>query len=181
MYHRMEARLEASGLYRYLPLVLVVLHFLVFLFVLIATPLDVFKARQNSQFHDCASMFGWKPCGARSVVDGFHCGISGNMNGAAAFAIISIFVTMASFVLLMLSTFDVFKKSLIVLIVDGVGCLTILVSWGCVAGAYNLGTCVALPYSNISYNYAYGPSFGLMVTAWVLEILAIVGLFFLPM
>lgn len=177
----MGERVESSRLYRHLPLALTVTHFLIFFFVVIATPVDVFKARSGASVSGCASLFGWKKCGAHGVSSGFKCGIKSNMGGAAAFAIISIFVTLAGFVLLLLSTLDIFKRPLIVLIVDGVACLTMLISWGCVAGAYNQGNCATLPYNSVSYSYSYAGSFGLMVTAWVLEVLAIVGMFFLPM
>lgn len=177
----MGERIESSRFYRHLPIALTITHFLIFLFVLIATPIDVFKARKNANFSGCASLFGWKKCGAHGVASGFKCGIKSNMGGAAAFAIISIFVTLAGFILLLLSTFDIFKRPLIVLVVDGVACLTMLISWGCVAGVYNQGTCVTLPYGSVSYSYSYAGSFGLMVTAWVFEVLAIVGMFFVPL
>lgn len=181
MYQRMGERVESSRFYRHLPIALTVVHFLIFFFVVVATPIDVFKARSGASVNGCASLFGWKRCGAHGVESGFKCGIKSNMGGAAAFAIISIFVTLAAFVLLLLSTLDIFKRPLIVLIVDGVACLTMLISWGCVAGAYNQGTCLLLPYGSVSHSYSYAGSFGLMVTAWVLEVLAIVGMFFLPM
>lgn len=75
------------------------------------------------------------------------------------------------------SAFDVFKKPLVVLVVDGVACLTILISWGGVAGAYNQGTCVALPHGSVGHSYDYAASFGLMVTVWVFEVAAITGFF----
>jgi hypothetical protein len=181
MYQRMGERVESSRFYRHLPIVLTVVHFLIFFFVVIATPIDVFKARKGASVSDCASLFGWKKCGAHSVASGFKCGIKSNMGGAAAFAIISIFVTLAGAILLLLSTLNIFKRPLVVLVVDGVACLTMLISWGCVAGTYNQGTCVTLPYASVSYNYSYAGSFGLMVTAWVFEVLVIIGMFFLPM
>ncbi|KPA85829.1 g-amastin [Leptomonas pyrrhocoris] len=181
MYQRMGDKLESSRCFRHLPLALAITHFLIVLFVVVATPVDVFKARKNARASGCASMFGWKECGAHRVSSAFKCGIKSNMGGAAAFAIISIFVTVAAFILLLLSTLNAFKRPLVVLILDGVACLTMLISWACVAGAYNQGTCLSLPYGSVSYSYSYAGSFGLMVTAWVFEVLAIVGMLFVPM
>ncbi|KAK7194792.1 Amastin surface glycoprotein [Novymonas esmeraldas] len=181
MNRRPGGSLDASGLYRYLPLLLAVLHLLVLVLVVVATPTDVFQPRRLSGFSTCASMFGWKPCGAHSVSADFECGIASIMSAAAAFAIISILLAATAFVVLVLSAFDVFKRPLVVLVVDGVASLTMLISWGCVAGAFNQGTCAILPRGSISYTYNYGASFGLMVAAWALELVAIVGLLFLPM
>ncbi|KPI85563.1 hypothetical protein ABL78_5370 [Leptomonas seymouri] len=180
MYQRMGEQIGSSRLCRRLPLALTVVHFLIFFFVIIATSVDVFKARKGASVRGCASLFGWKECGVHLASSGFNCGIKSNMGGAAAFAIISIFATLAGFILVLLSTLDTIKRPSIALIVDGVACLTILISWGCVASAYNQGTCHTLPYSSVSHSYSYAGSFGLMVTAWVFEVFAILGMFFLP-
>lgn len=100
--------------------------------------------------------------------------IKAAMCGAAAFVIISIFVAVVALILLVLDAFDVFKKPLVVLIVDGMMCLTILFSWRCVAGAYNQGTCVTLPHGSVGHRHDYAAPFGLTVTVWVFELAAIV-------
>lgn len=124
-------------------------------------------------------MFGWKRCGAHGVSERFHCGIASNMGGAAAFAIISILVTLFSFIVLMLILFHVWKAPLVLLASDAVGLLTILISWGCVAGAYNQGSCG--DRGRIKHHFSYAGSFGLMVTSWVFQIIAVVSLFFIPL
>lgn len=181
MYYRVGERLSSFRLMQYLPLILATMHFLTFLFVLVATPLDVFQARNDAITGECASMFGWKRCGSHAVTRSFVCGIKGTMEAAAAFAIISIFVTLTTFLLYTLTIINVFKKPLVLLALDAAACLTILISWACVAGAYNEGTCLGLPENSVYYSFRYGGAFGLMVTAWVLQMIALVGLFFVPM
>lgn len=182
-YRRMGERAPKKSFKRFAPILLAALHFLIFLFVLIATPVDTFKARKNAiNVAKCASMFGWKPCGAHGTTGGFKCGIKSNMNGAAAFAIISILVTLVSFILYILSMLDIFKKYFMLLILDGVAWLTTLISWACVAQVYNAGKCATLPYSSrVKDHYQYAGSFGLMVTAWVLVMLTFLGVLFIPL
>lgn len=180
----MGEQVRSAGFMSYLPLLLAILHGIIFLFVLVATPVDVFKGKSGSHLNEenfCASMFGWKRCGSHPVTTGFHCGIKNNMGGAAAFAIISIFVTLATLILYILTIFDIFKRPLILLLMDAIACLTILISWGCVAGAYNQGKCEGLPRNSVRSNYNLAGSFGLMVTSWVLQVVAIIGIFFVPL
>lgn len=183
MYQRMGERVQATGFLQYLPLLLTILHGIIFLFMLIATPVDVFKAKGSAQVQDshrCASIFGWKPCGSHGVSEGFHCGIKSHMGGAAAFAIISIFATLATFILYILALVEVFKRALVLLIMDLVCFFTILICWACVAGAYNSVKCYGLPFDYVHFSYSYAGSFGLSVTSWVLQIIAIAGVFFVP-
>lgn len=172
--------LQSSKVAPYYPVILISLHFIIFCFVLIATPIDVFVHRKGAEYTNCASMFGWKECGVNGISSGFNCGIKSNMGAAAAFAIISIFITCFSFSALLLTMCNRFSRPPLILVLDGIACFTILISWACVAGVYNQGTCNTLLLRSIMVNYKYGASFGLMVTSWVLEVFAIFGLLLLP-
>lgn len=158
-----------------------IVQFIVFLFVLVATPVDAFRVKRNSFTADCFSMWGRKRCGNHRVIrglsnKGFGCsGVRSLMDAAAAFAIISIIVTLAALALAILNFIGVFRiANIVALVVAACAFVTILISWACMAGA-KTRTCNGLAPMK-AYNFA--GAFGLMVTAWCLELCVGIMLFF---
>nr|ACS87843.1 g-amastin [Angomonas deanei] len=173
----------------FIAIVCLVLEAIIFLFVLIGTPIDVFKTKSKAPPRTCYSMWGVKQCGAHkanpagAIYKGFPSkAILNNMNGAAAFAIISIFVTLVSLVLTVLLVCKCIPK-IIPAVVSILAFFTILIVWACQAGSYNKGTDYGSIFGivitiKIKQYCNYAGSFGLFVTAWCLQAIEMILVFF---
>ncbi|CAJ1025785.1 Amastin surface glycoprotein, putative [Leishmania lindenbergi] len=152
------------------------LQFLVFLFVLVATPISQFESVMGP---GCFTLFGFKShCSSLSVdttgTAAFGCAQRrNNMNGGAVFAIISLFTTLAALVLVVMLLLRIPCTVPFALLFAALSVFTILISWACVAGAFTIKMC-GDRWSNFAMKY--GPGFGLMVTAWCLQIANVVVL-----
>ncbi|CAD2219866.1 amastin-like surface protein-like protein [Angomonas deanei] len=166
-----------------------ILQAIVFIFVLVATPIDMFKPKNNNFWitipgwspagrGSCYTMWGYKTdCSSTKYTSkgtaAFGCGRRrNNMNGAAAFAIISIFLTLVALVFGILLICKCLG-AIVPLILSIIAMVTILISWACVAGVYTQGFCGGNPYKT---NMKYGAGFGLLVTAWCLEVILVIFL-----
>lgn len=157
-------------------MVFTVVQFIIFLFVVVATPISMF----DSGFRSCFTLWGFKPdCHKTHYVargiSAFGCGQRrNNMNGGAAFAIVSIVMTLITLIFGILIIVNVKCVRMIPLVLCVLSCITILISWACVAGVYSISMCNGsgsfLPGAFKRY-IVYGAGFGLMVTAWVLQVL----------
>lgn len=158
-----------------------VVQFIVFLFVLVGTPTAQLTSKSTQA---CWTLFGAKSRCSNSKrsatgVEAFGCAHRrNNMNGGAAFAIISIFTTLAALVFGVLMLLRIPCAVLIPLILTCLSVLTILICWACVAGVHTTNMC-SNSVANIFLNprsASYGAGFGLMVTAWCLQIVNVVVL-----
>ncbi|KAK7199375.1 amastin-like surface protein-like protein [Novymonas esmeraldas] len=155
--------------------VFTVLQFIVFLFVIVATPVAQFDPKSGS---GCWTLFGFKnSCGSpgldRTGTAAFGCvQRRNNMNGGAAFAIISIFTTLVALVFGVLMLLRISCAVFLPLLFTCLSVITILISWACVAGAYSIKMCNVYFYNGVNY----GAGFGLMVTAWCLQVINVVVL-----
>lgn len=164
-----------------LSIICVILQFLVFLFVLIATPLDAFRGQRSGNQNLCYSMWGRKFCGANSLnpwkfpYKGFPCAaIRDLMSTAGAFAIFSILITLIVFVLMVLNIARIVRiANMITFIIAIIAVVTTLISWACMAGA-NGRKCDG---SRGLADYEFAGAFGLMVTAWILQMIVCVLVF----
>ncbi|CBZ27455.1 amastin-like surface protein-like protein [Leishmania mexicana MHOM/GT/2001/U1103] len=148
------------------------IQFLVLLFVVIATPI----AQIESTINELCFTF-W---GSKSVCSRLHYSAKGkgafgncrqrlnNMNGGAAFAIISIFTTLVALIFGVLMIFRLTCAVILPLIFTCISIFTIFISWACVAGAYTIKMC-GVKWSNLAL--VYGPGFKLMIAAWCLQII----------
>jgi hypothetical protein len=157
-----------------------VLQFIVFLFVLVSTPIDQLKYKSTS---GCWTFFGYKSRCSNTKLSATGTAAFGcahrrdNMNGGAAFAIISIFTTLAAFIFGLLMLLHIACAVLIPLLLTCLSVVTILISWACIAGVYTERMCGdSLIATKMSDFMDYGAGFGLMVTAWCLQIVNVVVL-----
>lgn len=173
----------------FLAIICLILEAIIFLFCVVGTPIDAYKAKTMTSVRYCYSMWGYKQCGSHKAnplgarYKGFPTkNIRDTMNAAAAFAIISIFVTLVSLVLTVLLVCKCIFR-----VIPGVfsiiAFITTLVVWACQAGVYNKKyasvTIAGVEYSSkIKNTYNYAGSFGLFVTAWCLQTIEMVLVFF---
>jgi hypothetical protein len=170
----------------FIAIICLILEAIIFLFCVIGTPVDVFRAKTkiSGSRRRCYSMWGIKDCGAHKVHPdnlpnkGFpSSSIRSTMNAAAAFAIISIFVTLVSMILTILLVCKcVFR--VIPGVVSIIAFITTLIVWACQAGAYYKKYGVTILEDKIKNHFHYAGSFGLFVTAWCLQTIEMVLVFF---
>ncbi|XUY37206.1 amastin-like surface protein, putative [Leishmania panamensis] len=160
-------------------LVYVVLQFIAFLLVLVATPLDMFRFKpQVPNFRGCLTLWGFtNSCGSvlynGTVYDvwdecprhlmRFH--------AAEAFAIISIFVYGTAFVLGVIMLFCCSILRWVCLGLNILGAITACIVWATMVVIYFNGEgndCP--PLRRLTH---YGAGFGLFVAAWVLNLINI--------
>lgn len=170
------------------PIIFLSLEALTFLFCLIATPIAQFKPA-ISEFFDidvgCFSLFGaTAKCGGSVYIAkqkaAFGCSHrTNNMNAGAAFAIISILITLITVIFAVFILLSFWKSFMIPLILCAAATLTLLISWACVADVHNSRMCCTnsldealslMCGSMKSLGYTYGPGFGLMVVAWIIQL-----------
>nr|CAJ2466032.1 unnamed protein product [Leishmania braziliensis] len=160
-------------------LVYVVVQFIAFLLVLVATPLDMFRFKpQNPNFTGCLTLWGFtNSCGSVvydstlfEVWEGCPHHLSG-FHAAEAFAIISILVYGAAFVLGVLMLFCRFILRWVCLGLNIVGAITVCIVWAIIVVIFFNGEGEDCPDLQSISNY--GAGFGLFLAAWVLDILNI--------
>ncbi|CAG9581927.1 amastin-like_surface_protein_-_putative [Leishmania major strain Friedlin] len=161
-------------------IVYVVLQFIAFFFVLVGTPLDMFRAavEEFNFSHVCVTLWGaklgcynssylvtsdelWVNCTARR--DRFR--------AAQALAVISIFVYGAAFVLgvLLLCCCSILRW--VCLAVNIVGVFTLVVVWVAMVVTYYASENTYCP--NLKRFFNYGAGFALFLVAWCLDIINI--------
>ncbi|KAK7196205.1 Amastin surface glycoprotein [Novymonas esmeraldas] len=167
----------------FLAIACLVLEAIVFILTVVGTPIDVFRSRgpASASVHVCYSMWGVKECGNHKTnpinapYKGFpSSGIEKTMNAASAFAIISIFLTLVALVLTVLLVFKCIFR-VIPGIFSVLAFVTLLVCWACMAGAYNKNYGAGL---RIKTGYTYVGGFGLIVTAWCVQTVEMILVFF---
>ncbi|KAH9597037.1 Amastin surface glycoprotein [Trypanosoma melophagium] len=150
-------------------LLFLIFQTVVFILILIATPLDVFSSRGMGS---CYGLFGRKRCGGfGGAVTSSSWGCSrrhATMNAAAAFAIISIFLSCGATVMAFLMYFHIYYPRLILFILSLLTAITILICWACVATVYNESLCAS--ENGFGASHSYGPGFGLTVFTWILQV-----------
>ncbi|KEG10156.1 amastin-like surface protein-like protein [Trypanosoma grayi] len=153
-------------------LIFLILQAIVFLAVLIATPLDIYR----SLFSDaCYTMWGYKPdCGSETIRTRWSCKQRRDtISTAAAFAIISIFLALINSALAALSLFCKMRLSnMILFLLSMLIVLTLMVCWACIANVYNEPMCDKKRNKAIGDSYGYGVGFGLLLASWFVQILA---------
>nr|CAJ2471760.1 unnamed protein product [Leishmania braziliensis] len=160
-------------------LVYAVLQFIAFFLVLVGTPLDMFRFNSLTRsVTRCLTLWGYKERCSSSSIDSplnvvweecparlrrFHV--------AQAFAIVSILVYGAAFVLGVIMLFCCSFLRSVCLTLNIVGVATLCVVWVAMTMTFSKdegGICV--DFQSVSH---YGAGFALLVTAWVLDILNI--------
>lgn len=150
-----------------------VLQFIVFLFVFIATPISQLDSISSA---GCYTLFGYKAdCSSSHYnargTSAFGCvARRDSMNSGAAFAIISIFVTLGALIFGLLMLLRIPCAVCIPMILTAISTITITISWACVAGVHERVICGW----RWGYTTHYGPGFGLMVTAFCLEFINLI-------
>ncbi|CAG9574597.1 amastin-like surface protein-like protein [Leishmania major strain Friedlin] len=152
-------------------LLFTVIQFLVLLFVVISVPISQIDSKRSRA---CYTFWGMKSdcrkvhytAKGKSAFGNCRQRLN-NMSSGAAFAIISIFTTLVALVFGILMLIRISCAVVFPLIFTCISIFTILVSWACVAGAYTIKMCGV---KWCSFAFEYGPGFGLMVTAWFLQI-----------
>ncbi|CAJ07872.1 putative amastin-like surface protein [Leishmania major strain Friedlin] len=168
---------------RSIPLVVyVVVQFVAFLLVLVGTPLDMFRAHNRPGVAQCLTLFGfkldcesleyletvdtqWVDCPARIT----------RFRLAQAFAIISIFVYGAAFVLGLVLLYGCTIHRWVCLALNIVGAVTLFIVWAAMVVTYNKDDgqkCLKVRDTG----YRLGAGFALLVVAWILDILNIIFL-----
>ncbi|CBZ40984.1 uncharacterized protein [Leishmania mexicana MHOM/GT/2001/U1103] len=165
--------------YSVLLLVYVILQFIAFFFVLVATPIEMFVERNHHLRRrppDCITLWGVKR-GCRSLLyEGYidqefrDCPVViHRFRAAQAFAIISIFVYGAAFILGSILLYGCSFLRWVCLALNIVGIATLCVVWAAMAVTYNtqeVRSCPALKNET-----TYGAGFVLFVIAWILDII----------
>ncbi|CAJ1039105.1 putative Amastin surface glycoprotein [Leishmania shawi] len=163
-------------------LVYVVLQFIAFLFVLVATPLDMFRFKPNfRRIEGCVTLWGHKTvCNSmfydRNLYEAWGICPSRLMRFrvADAFAIISIVVYGAAFILGVIMLFCCSCLRFVCVLLNIVGAVTVCVVWATMVVTFfkdDDEDCPALQ------GFAqYGVGFALLIIAWVLDVINIIFL-----
>ncbi|CAM42335.1 amastin-like surface protein-like protein [Leishmania braziliensis MHOM/BR/75/M2904] len=156
------------------------IQFLVLLFVVIATPISQIDSMTSKM---CYTLWGSKSdCSkvgytGRGKMAFGGCGQRvNNMNGGAAFAIISILTTLVALFFGIMMLIRVSCPVILPLFFTSVSVVTILISWACVAGAFTIKMC-GMKWSKFALKY--GPGFWLMIAAMCLQVLNVLVLVFI--
>ncbi|CAJ1013639.1 putative Amastin surface glycoprotein [Leishmania utingensis] len=166
-------------------LIYVAVQFVAFFCVLVATPTEMFRMRNGTpQFpNQCLTLWGfkldcisfiynlfsddlWRPC--RPRFDRFRV--------AQAFALMSIFVYLAAFVLGIIMMFCGCDLRWVCLALNCFGAVTVCIVWACMAVTYNRDEGVGCPA--LRTIATYGAGFVFLLLAWILDILNIPVLLF---
>ncbi|AIN97602.1 amastin-like surface protein, putative [Leishmania panamensis] len=163
-----------------IPLLLyAVVQFVAFIFVLVATPIGIFRVTKNHTIaHGVISLWGAKVDTGNSTlfdpISDFWSECPGHLlrfRLAEAFAIISIFVYGAAFVLGVIMLFCGSILRWICLGLNIVGAITVCIVWATMVRSYfndDGKECPALQSVTV-----YGAGFALFVAAWVLDVINI--------
>ncbi|CAJ1013585.1 Amastin surface glycoprotein, putative [Leishmania lindenbergi] len=161
-------------------LLYVIVQFIAFLFVLVGTPIDMFRPKDEGRFDNspCITLWGYKDkCYSRMLFQNSDdlwspCpGRGSRFRVAQALVIISIFVygTAAAFGFIMLCCCSSLRLVCLALNITGV--ITLCVVWASMVKTYYTldGQCFGL-----RFRMNFGSGFALLVFAWVLDIINIV-------
>nr|CAJ2471900.1 unnamed protein product [Leishmania braziliensis] len=165
-------------------LVYAVLQFFAFLFVLVATPIDMFLQFPDPPiFHACFTLWGFKDhCNSVSYYASLNdlwdfCPRRLRLfRAAGVLAIISIFIFAAAFVLGVSMLFCCFWLRFVCLGLNIVGAVTLGFVWVAMVVTFlreDTINCEAMKEGTV-----YGAGFALFITAWVLDIINILVLVF---
>ncbi|CBZ37649.1 amastin-like surface protein, putative [Leishmania donovani] len=162
------------------PLILyVVLQFVAFFFVLVGTPIDMFRSSNSSVFvGQCITLWGFKrDCFSLNYVRTVDVSFEKCPSRIARFrlaqgcAIISIFVYGAAFILGLILLFCCSLLRWVCLVLNVVGMVTSCVVWAAMAVTYNkTDDRACLPVKTLG---RYGAAFVLFVLAWILDVINI--------
>ncbi|KEG12145.1 amastin-like surface protein-like protein [Trypanosoma grayi] len=154
-----------------------VLSFVSFVLTLVATPIDVYRDRGSSA---CVTMWGSRrTCGTNEYTPtDWGCADRENhIDAARAFSILSIILTFGSFVLgaLLIARLFVYKRIIPAVISLG-ATMTLVLTWGCLAGVYHQKLCDDDPLSGVALRetHTYGVGFGLFVAAFCVQLITTV-------
>ncbi|KAG5503468.1 hypothetical protein JKF63_05607 [Porcisia hertigi] len=160
--------------------VFTVIQFCVVVLVIIATPLSQLESMISRQ---CYTFWGYKMiCSSLShnlqgkIAFGNCTQRYNNMNGGAAFAIISIFTTIMALVFGILMLLRISCTVILPLVFTCLSVITLMITWACVVGAFTLEMC-DIRWSSLALKY--GPGFGIMVTACCVQFINVVLLLLL--
>ncbi|CBZ24104.1 putative amastin-like protein [Leishmania mexicana MHOM/GT/2001/U1103] len=162
------------------------LQFLAFLFVLVATPIDMFRPKGTSRFAStqCLTLWGekmecfntvytrssdelWANCTDRRIV----------FRASEALAVISIFVYALAFILGFIMLFCCFCLRWVCLTLNIIGSVTLSVVWVLMVVVYytdDVNGC-----QRLMKWFQFGLGFILLVSAWCLDVLGILDLLIL--
>ncbi|CAJ1014839.1 putative Amastin surface glycoprotein [Leishmania utingensis] len=159
-------------------LVYVILQLIAFLFVLVATPLDMFCVKNENMTKNCITFWGFKDmCSGVShnaTVDILWAECTGHLmrfRTAQALAIVTIVLYGSAFALGVVIIFCCSWLRFVCVALNIVGAITLGVVWGLMVVTYRTDDsrdCV-----RESFLSNYGAGFVLFVIAWVLDILNI--------
>ncbi|CBZ40960.1 uncharacterized protein [Leishmania mexicana MHOM/GT/2001/U1103] len=164
--------------YNVLLLVYVILQFIAFLLVLVATPMEMFRQKDVSPDGSffCYTLWGFKfNCRSLDYDVPIHevftnCPVLlHRFRAAQAFAIISIFVYGAAFILGLILLFCSPSLRMVCLALNIVGIATLCVVWAAMAVTYN--TYDGPQCLRVNIFLKYGAGFVLFVIAWILDII----------
>ncbi|CAJ1007779.1 putative Amastin surface glycoprotein [Leishmania naiffi] len=161
-------------------LVYVVLQFIAFMLVLVATPIDMFRSNNGQGGVQCVTLWGSKAnCNGitndRTISSLFvMCPRRLRLLRAAeAFAIVSIFIYGAAFMLGVVVLLCSSNLRLVCLVLNIVGAVTVCFVWAVIAVTYLTedGGCSALRTL-----LQYGAGFALLIIAWLLDVINVLFL-----
>ncbi|XQJ30362.1 amastin-like surface protein, putative [Leishmania guyanensis] len=168
-------------------LIYVAVQFVAFFCVLVATPIDMFRSRNRTGLFptECLTLWGlkldctgtiyylpsdkwWFDCTSRR--DRFR--------AAQGFAVISVFVYGAAFVLGVIMMFCCCYLRWVCLALNCVGAVTVCIVWASMAVTYNRDEGPICPAWRTMYTY--GAGFVFFLLAWLLDLFNIPVLLLLP-
>nr|CAJ2471614.1 unnamed protein product [Leishmania braziliensis] len=167
-------------------LIYVVVQFVAFLLVLAATPIDMYRFRNpdGRSPNQCITLWGLKITCSGSSYDFDSDDIwedcpprRDRFRVSEAFAVISVLVYCAAFVLGVIMLFCCRYLRWVCLALNSVGAVTLWIVWVCMAVSYHKNE--GPDCEPIKEFYTYGAGFVLLVLAWLLDILNIPVLLFL--
>ncbi|CAG9582042.1 putative amastin-like surface protein [Leishmania major strain Friedlin] len=160
-----------------IPLVVyVVVQFVALLLVLVGTPVDMFRMPSTGFDTSCITLWGERftctSSGYFSYIDETFHNCPQRLTHfriAQAFAIISIFVYFAAFVMGLVLLYGCTIHRWVCLALNIVGAVTLFIVWAAMVVTYNKGESPRCPpLKEVSY---YAAGFVLFLLAWILDIL----------
>ncbi|CAJ1007780.1 putative Amastin surface glycoprotein [Leishmania naiffi] len=162
-------------------LVYAVVQFIAFFFVLVATPIDMFRAKNGQALKGCLTLWGFKDnCSSLTndvEISTVWDSCSNRLRlfqASGAFAIISIFVYGAAFMLGVVMLLCSSNLRLVCLGLNIVGAFTVCFVWAVMAMTYlteDGGPCPAMRTL-----LQYGAGFALLIIAWLLDVINVLFL-----
>ncbi|TPP50484.1 Amastin surface glycofamily protein [Leishmania donovani] len=186
LYQNVRPRVERAE-WRVTGLVYAILQFIAFFFVLVATPIDMFRSRKDFPVREpnlCYTLWGFKyDCRNTSYSLTYEWMMKGCPNRlrlfrlAQAFAVISIFVYGTAFVLGLVALCCCACLRWACLALNVAGIATLCIVWASMVVIYYKDEGFACsPFRDF---FSYGAGFALLVVAWCLDIINI-ALLLLP-